>query len=116
MNKQGNFLIGILFVAFGIIILMGIAPTLESMTAKTKGCGYFNCAGYTDPDATSGSVCDSTNRTYSNTYDTNDFGCLIVPLTIPLLMLGVVIAGIIMVLYGRREEQSPYAGAGYPGY
>ena len=90
---------GIFFAVFGIIILIGISPALIDLTQDLKTNSTFNCADSSDYD--------------SNNPDTNTFGCTISDLAVPLLILGVIIASIIIVLYGRKEEQPMQQYQGY---
>ena len=66
----------------------------------------LNCADYAH----------ATNpaKSYNSTLYSNVFGCTIVGLALPLLILGVIIAGIMIVMYGQKQEpQYPQYGGGY---
>ena len=112
---MNNYMIGILFVLFGIILFIGVMPSVAEMFDDLRGCSYFNCDGYVMKNTSvKGSNCSVSNQDYSSVYDTNNFGCTTVELGPPLLILGTIIAGIVLIMYGRREqEQIPMAYGGY---
>lgn len=99
MNNKGNFLIGILFVAMGIIVLMAISPAIEEMAVDLKDNSTFNCEGTGE---------------YNSALDTNTFGCTIADLITPLLILGVIISGIVIIYYGKKDQYE--APQSYPSY
>lgn len=97
MNNKGNFLIGILFVSMGIILVMAFATPIEEMVLDVQQNDTFNCDDAVDYD--------------SNNPHTNSMGCVITDLTVPLLIIGIVVAGIILVLY--PQQQQPMSPMGY---
>jgi len=98
-------LIGILVFSMAIIMFIAIAPAIEGLFLDTQGCQSFNCPGYTDTDAAAGNACSATNGTYTSGMATNTLGCTVSGLGTPLLILGILIAIIIGVMYGRKEQE-----------
>jgi len=98
-------LIGILVFSMAIIMFVAIAPAIEGLFVDTQGCNSFNCPGYYDTDAAAGASCSSGNQTYLDTMNTNTLGCTISGLGTPLLILGVLIAIIVGIMYGKSREQ-----------
>ena len=101
MNKKGGtFLIGILFVVMGIIVLMGVSPAIEEQVIEIQRNASFNCVGASD---------------YDSDIRSNTLGCTISDLMVPLLILGVVIAGI-MIIYSGKPQTEPQYPTAYGGY
>ena len=84
-----SILIGIM----AIIVILAVAPSIEELAIDTAGPDTFNCAADVD---------------YNSTRDTNTLGCTVTALVSPLLILGVIIAVIMSIMYGRPEEQPQY--------
>ena len=94
-----NILTGLLVGIFAVLILLALAPSLAEQVAPLKGSNVFNCPGYID------TATGAYTYNASLSGNTNTFGCGIVNLIVPLLILGVIIAIILIILYGRSQQE-----------
>lgn len=106
MNKKGNFLINMFMVVLAMIFFIALIPALVDSFNIPRGCSYLNCAGYVDADA-SGEGCSATNKSYLPSLETHSLSCTAVDLGIPLLILGVLFAGIMIVIYNKPQTPAP---------
>ena len=83
--------IGVIMVAVALIVGASLMPVVNDLMDPLRDSTNFNCATY-----------GGTNP-YNSTLDSNTFGCAIVPLTVPLIILGMVLGGLGMIMYGRSE-------------
>lgn len=112
MNKRGNVLINVLMAVMAVIILIGVVPGIQEVVGISRNADGLNCKGYVDPTI---ETTVTGNLSYNANFDTNTFGCTILDLAIPFLVIGIIIASIILVMYGQRREQQPmemYGGYG----
>ena len=76
-----------------IIVLVAVMPTISDMIIDERGGDSWNCAS--DPD-------------YNASNEEAKLTCTVSFLIAPFIMLGVVIAVIMSLMYGRREEEPQY--------
>lgn len=112
-EKQGQmFMITIIVLIMAFIVFIATLPATKEMINSARQCNYLNCAGYVDPDATSGSVCSTTNRTYDPTLEEDTLTCMILDLALPFLILGVLAGLIYKITIGRGDQVQQQ----FPGY
>lgn len=100
--------INLLIMFIVITFLIAIIPGLVEVINNAQGSDSLNCAGYVDWSG--GSI----NRSYNATIGTrSSIGCLAIKLYIPYIVLGVLVAVVAMIFYGRAIGSSPEVGAGY---
>ena len=116
MDKHGQqFMVGILIFVMAIIIFIGTLPAIQSSMNVARGCSYLNCGGYVDSEAT-GASCSGSNQTYTSTLREDSLSCTVIDLGIPYLILGVLVAGVSLLLHNKLSTpppEQPYYGAGY---
>lgn len=86
-------MISVLIGIMAVIVILAVAPAIEGLAVDLQGPTTFNCNA--DPD-------------YNNSLDSNTLGCAIVPLTTPLLILGVIISVVMSIFYGPKQEEPQY--------
>lgn len=86
-------LISILVGIMAIIVVLAVAPAIEGLAVDLAGPTTFNCASDVD---------------FNNSLNSNTLGCAIVPLTTPLLILGVIISVVMVIFYGPKQEEPQY--------
>jgi len=91
-----RFVIGIIMVAVALIVGAALLPTVNDLMDPMRDNSNFNCASY-----------NGTNP-YNSSLDSNTFGCAIIPLTVPLLVLGMVLGGLGLIMYGRQDQGPGY--------
>jgi len=97
MDLPVNLLVLFITVTFLIALIPGFV-TMVNMGQDSQG---LNCVGYVDSLATS-----SSNLSYNATIGTKStIGCLAMQLYIPYIVLGVLVAVVSMVFYGRGAQQ-----------
>ena len=116
-GKRGQmFIIGIFMLIIALIIFIATLPAISELVNNSRGCGNLNCAGWVDKDS-SAATCGSTNTSYRSDLETNTLSCTIIDLFVPFLILGVLMAGIIKLIYDKLHkeptEAPPYYGGGY---
>jgi len=117
MNNKGQMMIiGILVLIMSLIIFVATIPAVKSVIDDSKGCNYFNCAGFKDSSATSGETCSATNRTYNPSEDTDTLACTIIDLAIPLLILLVISGLAVKLISGNLVERQQPDPSYYGGY
>ena len=84
-----NLLLGIM----AIIVLVSVMPVVDEMIVDNRGGDDWNCAS--DPD-------------YNASNEEHKLTCTVSFLISPFIMLGVIIAVIMSVMYGRKEEEPQY--------
>lgn len=121
-NKKGQtMIVGLMLLVMATIMFIAMVPAMASIFSKAEGCDSLNCGGYVDADATSGSTCSSTNRSYQVALagNTNDLACTVIGLGIPYIVLAVIVALVTKLIHGKLvDEPTPDYGAysSYPGY
>jgi len=116
MNNKGQAVLwGIIILVIAVILFVALVPTMAELIQDSKGCDSFNCVDYYDTDATTGSsACTSGNQTYVSTMDTNTFGCSMIDLSIPLLVI-IVVSGLAIKLIKGGLTEEPQPAYSYPG-
>ena len=100
-NKKGAGLmdlpINLLMLFISVTFLIALIPGFVEMQDMAQNSQNMNCAGYTD--ATTPSL------SYNATIGTkSSIGCMAIKLYLPYIVLGVLIAGVAMIFYGRSQQ------------
>jgi hypothetical protein len=116
-NKKGQqIMIGIVMMVMAMIVFISFIPAMSDIFDIARQCDNLNCEGYVDIDATSGSTCSSTNRTYQSSGNENTFSCTALDLGIPYVVLTVIIGLVSLLLAGKMSETPQYAPQYSPQY
>jgi hypothetical protein len=109
MNRKGSLMdlpVNLLMLFIVVCFLIALIPGFVEIIDTAQQSNSLNCAGYTyngDP---------ANVLSYNSTIGTKStIGCLALKLYIPYIVLGVLIAGVALILYGRQiggQEQSAY--------
>ena len=105
-NKGQQILMGIMILIMAVLIFVAVLPALKSVINTSRGCDYFNCAGYIDADA-SGTGCSASNQTYVASLEQDDLACVVIDLTIPYIILGVLAASVGGLIGGKLFRSEP---------
>ena len=108
-------MVGIMVLVMAIVLFIGLIPTIKTLINTSRGCSYLNCAGFVDSGA-SGASCTSLNQTYTSSLEEDSLSCTIIGLGIPYLILGVLVAGISLLLankLGANPQPEPMQYGGY---
>lgn len=110
MDKRGNLMdlpINLLLLFIVVTFLICLIPGFVQMIDMAQQSDNLNCVGYMyngDPD---------NPLSYNSTIGTkSSIGCLAIKLYIPYIVLGVLIAGVALIFYGRSRS----GGAVEAGY
>ena len=107
MNKKGSLMdlpVNLLMLFMAVTFLVALIPAFAEMQDVAQQSDSLNCVGYTD----------TLNPTlsYNATIGTkSSIGCMAIKLYIPYIVLGVLIAGVAILFYGRQQnpqQQSVY--------
>lgn len=105
-NKKGQLMqlpINLLMLFITITFLVALIPGFVEMQDMVQQSDNLNCRGYAyEGDATHSLSYDNVTGTKSS------IGCLAIKLYIPYIVLGVLIAGVAVIFYGRQQQQQPY--------
>lgn len=83
-----------------VTFLIALIPGFVEMQDMAQSSSSMNCAGYTDADTPANS--------YNATIGTkSSIGCMAIKLYLPYIVLGVLIAGVAMIFYGRQTGGNP---------
>ena len=107
MNKKGSGLmdlpVNLLSLFIAITFLIALIPAFVEMQDMAQQSDSMNCKGFvyqgraTDP------------LSYNSTIGTkSSIGCMAIKLYLPYIVLGVLIAGVAIIFYGRSQSQSGY--------
>jgi len=111
-NKKGGLfeLPGMLLITLiVIVILVALIPAFMEMIGMSQQSTSLNCPGYVDANPAL-----SYNATLAAGGHTSSIGCMAMKLFLPLLILGVLIAIVTIILYGKSgSEQAPTQYSGY---
>jgi len=111
-GKQGQMIIlGIMILIMSVILFIAVLPAIKNVLDNSRGCDNLNCKGYKDRDADGTSAsCTAGNRTYDSTIEEDTITCVIVDIVLPYLILGVLVALIAGLMYGKlvRKEEPQY--------
>jgi hypothetical protein len=106
MNKKGSLMdlpINLLMIFISITFLVALIPAFVEMQNTSQQSDGLNCKGYTS----------STDLTlsYNSSLATNSVACMAIKMYIPYIVLGVLIAGVAIIFYGRGgQQQQPQYG------
>ena len=104
MNKRGqsglmDLPINLLMLFIAVTFLVALIPAFVEMQDMAQQSTSLNCVGYTyNGDALSVLSYNSTIGTKSS------IGCMAIKLYIPYIVLGVLIAGVAIIFYGRSQQ------------
>jgi len=97
MNNKGNLMslpINLLMLFITVTFLIALIPGFVEMQDMAQQSDSMNCKGYTDTLDPS--------LSYNATVGTkSSIGCLAIKLYLPYIVLGVLIAGVAIIFYGR---------------
>lgn len=103
MNNRGSLLdmpMNLLVLFIAITFLIALIPGFVDMQDLAQQSDNLNCVGYVhNGDANAALSYNATIQTKST------IGCLAIKLYIPYIVLGVLIAGVAMIFYGRAQPQ-----------
>ena len=89
--------VNLLILFISITFLIALIPGFVEMQDMAQQSDNINCKGYTDVD-------DAT-LSYNATIGTkSSIGCMAIKLYLPYIILGVLIAGVAMIFYGRQSQ------------
>ena len=95
----------------GITFLVALIPGLVSLINGAQGYDSLNCAGYTDPQC-GGSPLEcsngANNLSYNAHYPTSSISCMAIKLYVPYIVLGVLIASVAYIFYGKSMGEMGY--------
>jgi len=89
--------VNLLVLFISITFLIALIPGFVEMQDMAQQSDNMNCKGYTDVDDASLSY-NATIGAKSN------IGCMAIKLYLPYIILGVLIAGVAMIFYGRQQQ------------
>jgi len=100
-NKKGSLMdlpVNLLMLFITITFLIALIPGFVEMQNMAQQSDQLNCAGYKYNG-------DAGHRlSYNATIGTNSsIGCMAIKLYIPYIVLGVLIAGVALIFYGRQS-------------
>ena len=93
MNRKGGLLdlpVNLLMLFISITFLVALIPGLTSIINTAQQSDGLNCAGYT-----------ATSPVYNSSIPTSSIACMAIKLYVPYIVLGVLIAGVAILFYGR---------------
>ena len=100
MNSKGSLMqmpINLLMLFISITFLVALIPAFVEMQDMAQQSTSMNCVGYTYNGNAAHSLA------YNATIGTkSSIGCLAIKLYLPYIVLGVLIAGVAMIFYGRQ--------------
>jgi len=106
-NKKGSLMslpINLLMLFISVTFLIALIPGFVEMQDMAQQSDQMNCKGYVY-DGNPASV-----YSYNATIGTkSSIGCMAIKLYLPYIVLGVLIAGVALIFYGRSQDQGqPY--------
>jgi hypothetical protein len=110
-SKKGNIYelpTTLLMMFIVVTFLVALLPGMVQMINTAQGSQYLNCAGYTY---------DTPANNYNASIPTSTIGCLAIKLYVPYIVLGVLVAVVAGVFYGKTGMGGGGAsmGGGYYG-
>lgn len=100
MNKRGGLMdmpMNLMLLFMSVVFLVALIPAFSSIINMAQQSDSLNCAGYVySGDA--GSV-----LSYNSSLSTNSIACFAIKLYLPYIVLGVLITGVALILYGRNS-------------
>lgn len=109
MNKRGSGLMdlpmNLLMLFMAITFLVALIPAFAEMQDMAQQSTSLNCVGYVEDGNANNPL------SYNATIGTkSSIGCMAIKLYIPYIVLGVLIAGVAILFYGRQQGQQPAYG------
>ena len=111
MDKKGNIYrlpVTLLMMFIVVTFLVALLPGMVEMINTAQQSNYLNCAGYT--------YADDESLDYNASKATSTIGCLAIKLYVPYIVLGVLVAVVAGVFYGRSAGGMGGGDAGAAGY
>lgn len=109
MNKKGGLMdlpVNLLIMFIVITFMVALIPGLVEILNTAQRSDSLNCVGFIDWD-NAGPV----NYSYNSSIGTrSSIGCLAIKLYIPYIVLGVLIAVVAMIFYGKVISPAPEVG------
>ena len=103
MNNKGSLMglpINLLMLFISVTFLIALIPGFVEMQDTAQASDNLNCKGYTDTLDIS--------KSYNATIGTkSSIGCMAIKLYLPYIVLGVLIAGVALIFYGRSQSGQP---------
>ena len=95
--------INLLMLFIAVTFLVALIPAFVEMQDMAQQSTSLNCVGYTyNGDATNVLSYNATIGTKSS------IGCMAIKLYIPYIVLGVLIAGVAIIFYGRNQQPQQF--------
>ena len=89
--------VNLLILFISVTFLIALIPGFVEMQDMAQQSDNMNCKGYTD-------VADA-SLSYNATIGVkSSIGCMAIKLYLPYIILGVLIAGVAMIFYGRQSQ------------
>ena len=111
MNNRGSLMslpINLLMLFITVTFLIALIPGFVEMQGVAQQSDNLNCHGYVAYTDT-GAV-DTVLSANSSKATASSIGCMAIKLYLPYIVLGVLIAGVAMIFYGRSGQQEPQFG------
>jgi hypothetical protein len=112
MNNKGGLMdlpINLLMLFITVTFLVALIPGFVQMQNMAQQSTSMNCPGYYYNGDPNNAL--SYNATLAAGGNTSSIGCLAIKLYLPYIVLGVLIAGVAMIFYGRTMgQQNPQYG------
>lgn len=108
MNNKGNLLnmpVNLLMLFISVTFLIALIPAFVEMQNTAQGKDSLNCHGYIayNDDGT----IDYTNSANNTIATKSSIACMAIKLYIPYIVLGVLVAGVAMIFYGKTFGSGP---------
>ena len=103
MNNKGNLMqlpVNLLMLFITFTFLVTLIPGFAEMQGMAQNNDNLNCKGYVDYD-------DASLSYNSSQAEVSSMACLAIKMYLPYIVLGVLIAGVAIIFYGRGEQQQP---------
>jgi len=102
MNNNGSLMslpINLLMLFITVTFLVALIPGFVDMQSMAQQSDNLNCNGYSYNGMGSAS-----SLSYNSSLATNSIACLAIKLYLPYIVLGVLIAGVALIFYGRGGQ------------
>ena len=92
--------VNLLMLFISVTFLIALIPCFVEMQDMAQSSSSMNCVGYTDVA--------NPSLSYNATIGTkSSIGCMAIKLYLPYIVLGVLIAGVALIFYGRQTGGQP---------
>jgi len=92
--------VNLLMLFISVTFLIALIPAFVEMQNTAQGKDSLNCHGYVAYDSVTGAV-DVANSANDSRPTNSSIGCMAIKLYLPYIVLGVLIAGVAMIFYGK---------------